>query len=186
MKTYLATLPDFVEGSKRCVPLCSSLARAELTPDRSPACSLDVRPTHLAHAAVGHKQGWIGPSPLPRPLSLAPALADAGYQRHPLTPAVTAGATFADDARTKMTGSWFCLREESLAKARERLSRDVYATGGAWDMSKVRRCLALALSRCCSSARRARSRVRLLESISAASTDRPSSRARRPLSRPSQ
>ncbi|GAA5926741.1 hypothetical protein JCM3775_007025 [Rhodotorula graminis] len=87
MKTYLATLPDFVEGSKR----------------------LDVRPTHLEHAAVGHKQGWI----------------------------VTAGATFADDARTKMTGSWFCLREESLDKARERLSRDVYATGGAWDMSKA-------------------------------------------------
>lgn len=37
-----------------------------------------------------------------------------------------------------MTGSWFCLREESLDKARERLSKDVYATGGAWDMSKVR------------------------------------------------
>lgn len=36
-----------------------------------------------------------------------------------------------------MTGSWFLLREESLDKARERLSQDIYATGGAWDMSKV-------------------------------------------------
>lgn len=36
-----------------------------------------------------------------------------------------------------MTGSWFLLREESLDKARERLSQDVYATDGAWDMSKV-------------------------------------------------
>lgn len=36
-----------------------------------------------------------------------------------------------------MTGSWFLLREESLDKARERLSQDVYSTEGAWDMSKV-------------------------------------------------
>jgi hypothetical protein len=50
---------------------------------------------------------------------------------------VKAGATFADDSRTQMTGSWFLLREESLDKARERLSQDVYATDGAWDMSKV-------------------------------------------------
>ncbi|TNY19282.1 hypothetical protein DMC30DRAFT_400877 [Rhodotorula diobovata] len=86
LKTYLATLPDFAD-SKR----------------------MEVRPTHLEHAAVGWKNGWI----------------------------VKAGATFADDERTKMTGSWFCLREESLDKARERLSKDVYATGGAWDMSKA-------------------------------------------------
>ncbi|GAA6053500.1 hypothetical protein JCM3770_000297 [Rhodotorula araucariae] len=87
LQTYLAMLPDVTEGSKR----------------------MDVRPTHLEHAAVGHTQGWI----------------------------LKAGATFADDARMQMTGSWFCLREESLEKARERLSRDVYATGGAWDMSKA-------------------------------------------------
>lgn len=49
-----------------------------------------------------------------------------------------AGATFSDDTRTKMTGSWYLLREESVEKARERLSRDVYAKGGAWDMSRVR------------------------------------------------
>lgn len=36
-----------------------------------------------------------------------------------------------------MTGSWFLLREETLEKARERLSRDIYVVGGAWDMSKV-------------------------------------------------
>lgn len=37
-----------------------------------------------------------------------------------------------------MTGSWFLIREESLEKARERLSKDVYVLGGAWDLSKVR------------------------------------------------
>lgn len=29
-----------------------------------------------------------------------------------------------------MTGSWFLLREESSDKARERLSKDIYVTGG--------------------------------------------------------
>lgn len=38
-----------------------------------------------------------------------------------------------------MTGSWFLLREETKAKALDRLSKDVYVTGGAWDMSKVSR-----------------------------------------------
>lgn len=90
--TYLALLPDFIEGSKR----------------------MDVRPIHLEHAAAGHANGWI----------------------------VQAGATFgndpvADGTAPKMTGSWFLLREESLEKARERLSRDIYVTGGAWDMSKA-------------------------------------------------
>jgi hypothetical protein len=51
---------------------------------------------------------------------------------------VKAGATFNDDSKSKMTGSWFLLREETSQKARERLSKDVYVTGGAWDMSKVR------------------------------------------------
>lgn len=37
-----------------------------------------------------------------------------------------------------MTGSWFLIREESLEKAKERLSKDVYVIGGAWDLSKVR------------------------------------------------
>jgi hypothetical protein len=31
----------------------------------------------------------------------------------------------------------FLFREESIQKARERLSKDVYVSGGAWDMSKV-------------------------------------------------
>ncbi|KAG0664214.1 hypothetical protein C6P46_001678 [Rhodotorula mucilaginosa] len=70
---------------------------------------MSIRPKHLEHAAEGFKLGWI----------------------------VKAGATFADDSRTQMTGSWFLLREESLDKARERLSQDVYATDGAWDMSKA-------------------------------------------------
>lgn len=36
-----------------------------------------------------------------------------------------------------MTGSWFLFREETLEKARARLSRDIYVVGGAWDMSNV-------------------------------------------------
>ncbi|GAA5979942.1 hypothetical protein JCM10908_001472 [Rhodotorula pacifica] len=87
LNTYLASLPDFQEGSKR----------------------MSIRPKHLEHAAEGFKLGWI----------------------------VQAGATFTDDTRTKMTGSWFLLREETLEKARERLAQDVYATDGAWDMSRA-------------------------------------------------
>ncbi|POY73898.1 hypothetical protein BMF94_3069 [Rhodotorula taiwanensis] len=87
LNSYLASLPDFAEGSKR----------------------MSIRPKHLEHAAEGFKLGWI----------------------------VQAGATFADDSRTQMTGSWFLLREESLEKARARLAQDVYATDGAWDMSRA-------------------------------------------------
>ncbi|GAA5969453.1 hypothetical protein JCM21900_006503 [Sporobolomyces salmonicolor] len=78
-------------------------------PDFEDSKRMQVRPQHLKDAAVGHENGWI----------------------------VQAGATFADDSKTKMTGSWFLLREETLEKARERLSKDVYVTGGAWDMSKA-------------------------------------------------
>ena len=106
---------------------------------------MEVRPYHLEHAKTGHEVGWIGASLQCR-------------VRGELTRrAVSAGATFADDhgdyVPPKMTGSWcvrlagkmeeadpknrFLLREESLEKARARLSQDVYVTGGAWDMSKV-------------------------------------------------
>lgn len=51
---------------------------------------------------------------------------------------VRAGATFAGDEQKQMTGSFFLMREVSLDAARARLARDVYATGGAWDLSKVR------------------------------------------------
>ena len=44
---------------------------------------------------------------------------------------VKAGATFADDSRTQMTGSWFLLREESLDKARGRVAPGRFAAGGA-------------------------------------------------------
>ncbi|GAA5853503.1 hypothetical protein JCM8547_002483 [Rhodosporidiobolus lusitaniae] len=78
-------------------------------PDFEDSKRMDVRPQHLKDAAAGHENGWI----------------------------IKAGATFLDDTRQKMTGSWFLLREESAEKARERLSKDVYVTGGAWDMSKA-------------------------------------------------
>ncbi|GAA6010312.1 hypothetical protein JCM10207_005169 [Rhodosporidiobolus poonsookiae] len=78
-------------------------------PDFEDSKRMEVRPQHLKDAAEGHANGWI----------------------------IKAGATFNDDSKSKMTGSWFLLREETLEKARERLSRDVYVTGGAWDMSKA-------------------------------------------------
>ncbi|KAM0756664.1 hypothetical protein T439DRAFT_321356 [Meredithblackwellia eburnea MCA 4105] len=89
---YLATLPDFAEGSKR----------------------LSIRPQHFAEVAPAFQSGWV----------------------------VEAGAMFssdhgADRKLTDMVGSWFLMREESIEKARERLSADIYATGGAWDMSKA-------------------------------------------------
>lgn len=101
---------------------------------------MSIRPKHLEHAAEGFKLGWIGTaSPSDRLSPLTTRLtADDMPIRHPRTlRAVQAGATFADDSRTQMTGSWFLLREESLEKARARLAQDVYATDGAWDMSRV-------------------------------------------------
>lgn len=95
---------------------------------------MSIRPKHLEHAAEGFKLGWIGAS-LPR--VTAPLHRLNSYLHDARKHTVKAGATFADDSRTQMTGSWFVLREESLEKARERLARDVYATDGAWDMSKV-------------------------------------------------
>lgn len=73
---------------------------------------MDVRPLHMEHAGEGFKNEWI----------------------------IKAGATFADDHDVepkKMTGSWFLIREENMVKAKERLARDVYSVGHAWDMSKV-------------------------------------------------
>ncbi|KAK4058155.1 hypothetical protein OIO90_000894 [Microbotryomycetes sp. JL221] len=70
---------------------------------------LKVRSVHLAQSAVGRKVGWT----------------------------ITAGPTFKEEAGSEMTGSYYILREESLQKAKERLSRDVYAVHGAWDLSKA-------------------------------------------------
>ncbi|KDE05051.1 hypothetical protein MVLG_04593 [Microbotryum lychnidis-dioicae p1A1 Lamole] len=70
---------------------------------------LSVRASHLEHAAEGHKNGWIKEG----------------------------GATFEGAVGSKMTGSFLLLREESKEKALERLSKDIYATAGAWDMSKA-------------------------------------------------
>lgn len=92
-----------------------------------------VRPTHLEHAKAGNKHGWIS--------ELGVHSADFAPSRAQLTNRITvsAGATFAgEQADGKMTGSWFLIREESLTAARKRLEGDIYVTGGAWDMSKVR------------------------------------------------
>ncbi|CAD6569163.1 MAG: hypothetical protein CYPHOPRED_003116 [Cyphobasidiales sp. Tagirdzhanova-0007] len=56
---------------------------------------------------------------------------------------INSGATFSEDISKstdgvgKMDGTWMLIRAESLEKAREFVSDDVYATGGAWDLSKA-------------------------------------------------
>ncbi|KAM0793057.1 hypothetical protein ACM66B_000544 [Microbotryomycetes sp. NB124-2] len=78
-------------------------------PDLEPSNRLNVRPVHLVQSAEGRKIGWI----------------------------INAGPFFKGEAGTEMAGSYYLLREQSLEKARERLSRDVYSVHGAWDMSKA-------------------------------------------------
>lgn len=91
---------------------------------------MSVRPTHLEHAKAGHQRGWIGELHRFR-LSATSS---------PALPAVSAGATFeGEQSGGKMTGSWFLIKEESLDAARARLSKDIYSTGGAWDMDAVSR-----------------------------------------------
>lgn len=51
---------------------------------------------------------------------------------------VEAGATFADDSRTTMTGSYLLMRGESPEQIKARLSKDIYSEGGAWDVPNVR------------------------------------------------
>ncbi|GAA6035267.1 hypothetical protein JCM8097_008790 [Rhodosporidiobolus ruineniae] len=80
-----------------------------IMPDAADSKRMSVRPQHLADAAVGHEKGWI----------------------------IKAGAMFADDSKQKMVGSWFLIREETLEKAKKRLGGDIYATGGAFDLSKA-------------------------------------------------
>ncbi|GAA6035275.1 hypothetical protein JCM8097_008794 [Rhodosporidiobolus ruineniae] len=71
---------------------------------------LEVRRAHIEYAQVAFQRGWI----------------------------VAGGAIFADDtSRTDMVGSWILYRALDLDDAKQRLSQDIYATGGAWDMSKA-------------------------------------------------
>ncbi|GAA6010306.1 hypothetical protein JCM10207_005166 [Rhodosporidiobolus poonsookiae] len=78
---------------------------------------LEVRTAHIEYARVAYKRGWI----------------------------VAGGAIFSDDSQSTMTGSWILFRALSLADARARLEQDIYATGGAWDMSRAElRCVAQA------------------------------------------
>ncbi|KAM0747908.1 hypothetical protein T439DRAFT_328571 [Meredithblackwellia eburnea MCA 4105] len=75
---------------------------------------LQVRDQHLQNSKLGHANGWI----------------------------IKAGAIFSNDPvatgeKPKMVGSWYVMREESLEKAKERLSKDVYVAGGAWDLSRA-------------------------------------------------
>ncbi|GAA5831429.1 hypothetical protein JCM11251_004022 [Rhodosporidiobolus azoricus] len=104
-----AAASSCVWAEKPAKPLESYNTYLATLPDLEDSKRMEVRPQHLKDAAVGHENGWI----------------------------IKAGATFNDDTKSKMTGSWFLMREETLEKARERLSKDVYVTGGAWDMSKA-------------------------------------------------
>ena len=50
---------------------------------------------------------------------------------------VQGGATFTDDTKTKMSGSYMIIREVSIEAVKARLARDIYATAGAWELSKA-------------------------------------------------
>ena len=49
------------------------------------------------------------------------------------------------DDPPKMNGSWMLIRDVNLQAARTRLEGDIYVTGGAWDMSKVRHFISTSL-----------------------------------------
>jgi len=84
-------------------------AYVAIIPDLADSKRMEVRPMHLAGAAPGHESGWI----------------------------VQGGATFTDDTKTKMSGSYMIIREVSIEAVKARLARDIYATAGAWELSKA-------------------------------------------------
>ncbi|KAM0751065.1 hypothetical protein T439DRAFT_380083 [Meredithblackwellia eburnea MCA 4105] len=79
-------------------------------PDLEDSKRLSVRPQHLELSAEGYKTGWI--------LNGGPSFSGTGDER-------------------KMTGSWMLLRSTDVQAAKARLLRDIYATGGAWDLEKI-------------------------------------------------
>ncbi|KAI5479678.1 nucleosome remodeling complex ATPase subunit (Snf2h) [Pseudohyphozyma bogoriensis] len=78
-------------------------------PDLPDSNRMAVRPQHLEEAKAAYEIGW----------------------------ALNGGPTFSKDATPVMNGSWQLLRAESEAAAIERLKRDIYCVGGAWDIEKI-------------------------------------------------
>ncbi|BGP21872.1 hypothetical protein JCM10295v2_000747 [Rhodotorula toruloides] len=70
---------------------------------------VEVRAQHLEEARSAFANGWF----------------------------IEAGATFADDSRTKMTGSYLLMRGESPKEIKARLSKDIYSEGGVWDVTNA-------------------------------------------------
>lgn len=130
LPVFLAVLPD-VADSKRCVHRCSHRTRTHAVRLRP-----SIRQKHLELSAHGYTTGWICAAVfLPAPEAMQYARA-----KH-LSATVNGGPTFAntrEGEERKMVGSWMLLRSASVEAARERLLRDVYATDGAWDVSRVR------------------------------------------------
>ncbi|BGO96856.1 hypothetical protein NBRC10513v2_000795 [Rhodotorula toruloides] len=77
-----------------------------VVPDIAESKRMEVRAQHLEEARPAFANGWF----------------------------IEAGATFADDSRTKMTGSYLLMRGESPEQIKARLSKDIYSEGGAWDV----------------------------------------------------
>ncbi|GAA6000420.1 YciI family protein [Rhodotorula paludigena] len=70
---------------------------------------MECRPAHIIYAKVAYQRGWI----------------------------ISGGAIFRDEDSTEMVGSHIIFRALNLQHAKEMLAQDVYATGGAWDLSKA-------------------------------------------------
>lgn len=85
-----------------------------ILPDFEDSKRMDVRPIHLEDAKKSHAQG---------------ILQEGG--------ALFAGDLAKEDGSAKMNGSFMLFKAENLEKAREWLEADIYAKGGAWDMSKA-------------------------------------------------
>ncbi|KAK4058154.1 hypothetical protein OIO90_000893 [Microbotryomycetes sp. JL221] len=80
-----------------------------VVPDLPNSKRLDVRQQHLDNAKAAFQRGWM----------------------------LQGGATFAEEHGSKMTGSFILIRGESKQHVKDLLSKDIYTTGGAWDIDNA-------------------------------------------------
>ncbi|KAK4054751.1 hypothetical protein OIV83_000675 [Microbotryomycetes sp. JL201] len=80
-----------------------------VVPDVKDSKRLEIRQQHLENAKAAFKHGWM----------------------------LQGGATFEAEHGSRMTGSFVLIRGESASHVKELLSKDIYTTGGAWDVEKA-------------------------------------------------
>ncbi|KAM0793056.1 hypothetical protein ACM66B_000543 [Microbotryomycetes sp. NB124-2] len=93
------------------VPLPSNDLPAWLAviPDLQNSKRLEIRQQHLDNAKAAFARGWL----------------------------MQGGATFEAEHGSKMTGSFMLVRGQSVSHVKEMLSKDIYTTGGAWDLDNA-------------------------------------------------